>query len=105
MAENKIYIISKCIDLICSFDPVSYSIDTFAFEHLGDTAGAVSSWAELNYHISIQKQQLLTSTIPNPQDAKPDTIFIHQVLYGWSREKAVIEVQEHKYLKYSCNLS
>ena len=30
------------------------------------------------------------------QDAKPDNIFIQQVVYGWSREKAVIEVRTYK---------
>lgn len=42
MTENKIYIISKCVELIRTFNPVIYSIDTFVTEHLGDTSKPVS---------------------------------------------------------------
>lgn len=103
MAENRAYIISKCVELIRTFNPVIYSIDTFVAEHIGDITKPVrkplyiaiefrfadddilKSWAVSRSHFI----SILTFTC---QGAKPDSIFIQQVVYGWSREKAVIEV-------------
>jgi hypothetical protein len=42
MVENKSYIISKCIELIRTFNPVTHSIDTFIAEKLGNTSKPVS---------------------------------------------------------------
>lgn len=42
MVENKIYIISKCIELIRTFNPVTHSIDTFIAEKLGNASKPVS---------------------------------------------------------------
>jgi hypothetical protein len=42
MVENKSYVISKCIELIRTFNPVTHSIDTFIAEKLGSTSKPVS---------------------------------------------------------------
>lgn len=62
--DKKVYIIRKCEELIRTFNIVTHSIDTHCSEHIGDFKAP---------------------------DAKPDIIFIHQVIYGWYREKAVLD--------------
>lgn len=56
--------ISKCIELIQSFNPITHSVDTLCLEHLGDT------------------------TLPT---SKPENLFIQQVVYGWSKEKEILK--------------
>lgn len=58
-------IVDKCIEMIRTFNPVTHSIDTWCLEHLGD--------------------------VTSP-DAKPENVLIQQIVYGWSKEKAVLKV-------------
>ena len=60
----KANIIDKCQDLIKSFNPVTHSIDTHIDEAIGDTKS---------------------------KNANPDNVFIQQVVYGWYRERRVLE--------------
>lgn len=62
--NNKAYIINKSIELINTFNPTINSIDTHCTIALGNIS---------------------------PTDGKPENIFIQQVVYGWYREKAVLE--------------
>jgi hypothetical protein len=64
--EDKLKIMTFTEKLVREFDPVKYSIDTWCLHHLGDV------------------------TLP---DSKPENVFIQQVVYGWYREKRVLEVQ------------
>ena len=57
------YIISKCEDMIKSFNPTTHSIDTHCSQ-LGDIDGPT---------------------------AKPENTFIQQVVYGWYRERPVLD--------------
>lgn len=61
---GKAQVIKKCEELIRSFNPVTHSIDTHCLQHLGDTSAA---------------------------DAKPDNVFIQQIVYGWFRERPALD--------------
>ena len=63
--NDKGYIIQKCLELIKCFNPVTHSIDTHCLHHLGDVTA---------------------------KDSKPENVFIQQVVYGWYRERRVLEV-------------
>lgn len=63
--DNKEYIISKCVELIRSFNAVTHSIDT----HVGDQLGDVSK-----------------------PDAPSENVFIQQVVYGWYKERDALQV-------------
>lgn len=63
--DDKGYIVAKCEELIKNFNPVTHSIDTHCYQYLGDV------------------------TVHN---AKPENVFIQQVVYGWYRERRVLEV-------------
>lgn len=58
------YMIAKCIELIQNFNPITHSVDTLCLEHLGD--------------------------VKKP-GSKPESLFIQQVVYGWSKEKEVLK--------------
>jgi len=62
--DNKEYIIQQCEKLIRSYNPTTHSIDTHAKEQLGD--------------------------VTKP-DAPAENVFIQQVLYGWYKERDVLQ--------------
>ena len=65
MGKIKGSIIDKCQELIKSFNPVTHSIDTHVEEILGDTKS---------------------------KQAHPEDVFVQQVVYGWYRERKILEV-------------
>ncbi len=63
-------LISRCEDIIKSFNPITHSIDTHCKEQLGELGTA---------------------------QGKPDAVFVHQVVYGVLREKAVLDVSDRAF--------
>jgi hypothetical protein len=62
--EDKLKVMTTTERLVREFDPVKYSIDTWCLHHLGD--------------------------VTQP-DSKPENVFIQQVVYGWYRERRVLD--------------
>ena len=62
--DDKSQCIAKCEALIRSFNPVTHSIDTHLTEHLGNTSSS---------------------------DAKPENVFVQQIVYGCYVEKRLLD--------------
>lgn len=83
--KDKGKLISLAEELIQSFNPVCYSIDTYCQEKLGDFRSPVRT-----ANTEVYNNQLFMLIFL--QDASPDVVFVQQLLYGWYRERAVIDV-------------
>ena len=78
------WMVSKCQDLIRTFNPVTHSVDTHCLEALGDVKSPVSSKIK-NYDYSYSWKYI--------QDVKPENLFVQQVVYGCFKETSVLKVR------------